>query len=161
MEKPTKILYVDMDGCVARLKPFTSLNQFLVPGYFVSLIPQRNLISAIKLLRLQGKKIKILSSVCSENAIKEKNEWLDKYMPFIGSADRNFVWETQSKADYADGCFLLDDFSKNLHEWNQKQGIGIKFMNGSNGNFGTWTGLNVDYKQSAEVLAEQLLKIMM
>ena len=40
---------------------------------------------------------------------------------------------------------LIDDFSKNLHEWEKgKNNIGIKYYNGINGNHGTWKGNSIN-----------------
>ena len=83
-------------------------------------------------------------------ALAEKQEWVDEYIPEIDRAHRLFVPCGESKAEYVKEYFgipalteamvLFDDFSKNLHLWKAAGGRGIKCFNGINGNHGTWTG---------------------
>ena len=57
-----------------------------------------------------------------------------------------------SKFDY-----LIDDYTKNLFDWNDAGGVAIKFLNGINNNSKQWQGLNVKSNAS---LYEDLMFIL-
>lgn len=145
-----KRLFVDMDGVLAVFNPIAQIEDLYEEGYFRNLKPQQNVVDAVKLLcKHPDVEVFILSSVLdSPYALKEKNAWLDEFMPEIDNEHRCFVPYGKEKKDYIpmfnSADTLLDDYSKNLHEW-CPPGVGIKLMNGINGNFGTWNGSKVDY----------------
>ena len=146
-------LFVDMDGTLAVFTPVDTLETLYEKGYFANLEPHMDVISGLKLFIKENPDIEvnILSSVLSDSdyALEEKQQWLDRYLPEIDRQHRFFPACGEEKSTAISGGIketdiLLDDYSKNLHEW-EPPAIGIKIMNGINGNKGTWTGCKVNY----------------
>ncbi len=151
-----KRIFVDMDGTLA-LWQETPFEEVQKPGYFKSRPAMENMIQAVKEL-IGEYEIYILSAVLpDDHSQSEKNEWLDRYIPEINNRHRIFVPYGKKKADYIErptpDDMLIDDFSINLHSWH---GIGVKCMNGINGNHGTWQGnkvlANADSRQIADTI---------
>ena len=152
-----KKLYVDMDGTVAVFKQAATLTELFSEGYFKDLRPQESVIEAVKRIYDDNlAEVFILSSYLSTSlyAIKEKNLWLDKYMPWIDRSHRIFIQCGASKAQYIadttglnENTTLLDDYSYNLHQWEAAGGANgakaIKLLNGINGKNGTWNGARI------------------
>lgn len=165
-----KRLFVDMDGTLAEFKTVDTLEKLYEQNYFLSLKPQMNVINAVKdIIRNQpGVEVYILSAVLSDSkyALFEKNLWLDTYLPEIDSSHRIFPPCGMEKREFIGSVlgavnnndFLLDDYSANLHTW-EPPAIGIKLMNGINGNNGTWKNEKVSFDQEPDVLAGQILSI--
>lgn len=137
-------LFVDMDGTLATFEPVENIETLYEKNYFLNLKPMQNVLDSINTLVVNHEDfdLYILSAaVKSPYAIKEKNEWLDKYLPCIDQEHRVFVNYGENKNDYIDNVtkkdFLLDDFTKNLKEW---QGTGIKLLNGINDTNKSWQG---------------------
>ena len=153
-------LFVDIDGTLAKFIPVDSIEELYEPGYFRKLEPIENVINAIKLhiKNHPNMEVYVLSSVLSDRpyAAKEKNEWLDEYLPEIDREHRLYPPCGESKTLMVPGGvtkrdFLLDDYSKNLHEW-EKEGTAIKLKNGINGNKGTWVGSEVAYNTAPNTI---------
>ena len=175
-------LFVDMDGTLAEWRPISlliendedrwdilnKLNELLLtPGYYKTLEPNRNIVDAIKIL-CKKYDIYILSCVIEKeeipNPISEKSEWLDKYLPEINKDHRIFVPDGHNKAHYIpEGIrktdYLLDDYTKNLLEFKEAGGIGIKFNNNVNGRYGKWNLSSVSINKSPEDISGDINKI--
>lgn len=141
-------IFIDMDGTLAEWKNIESNKELYQEGYYYSLKPNINILKETKKLIEDGKSIFILSSFLtdSEFALKEKNLWLDKYLPELPREKRIFVPYGDSKYKYlpskiTPSDYLIDDYTKNLLDWQQAGGIGIKFLNGINHINGVWQGL--------------------
>lgn len=158
-------LFVDMDGTLAKFTPIEELEgiqSLYEKGYFSSLDPLTNIVDGIKQLQANHSEeveITILSSYLEDSkyALDEKKEWLDKYLP--GVTDRLFVPCGTPKHEALKECevkgvpVLLDDYSKNLHEWIRDGDLaGVKLLNGINGNRGTWKGQTLRLEDSADPL---------
>ena len=79
-------------------------------------------------------------------ALKEKNNWLNKYLPELPIEKRIFVPYGDVKYKYLPSKitsfdYLIDDHTKNLLDWKEAGGTGIKFLNGINHIKGIWQGL--------------------
>lgn len=152
-------IFVDMDGTLCEWK-YASIEEVAAKGYFLSLAPQQSVVNAVKKLIQTGKyEVIVLSSVFNDDhSIQEKNEWLDQHLPELKK--RIYVPYGEKKKDFIANKeatdVLLDDFSKNLHEWH---GIGIKVMNGVNGTKGTWKGFLVNGLASEDVIYKTLIGI--
>jgi len=157
-----KRLFVDMDGTLAEFRTITKIEELYEKGYFENLTPLPNVIDAVKLIsKNPDVEVYILSSVLTDSAyaLGEKNRWLDKHLPEIPRERRFFPSCGSSKRasiDLRGNDFLLDDYSRNLHDW-EPPGIGIKLMNGINGRFGSWTKDRVDAGLSGKELAKDIL----
>lgn len=141
-------IFIDMDGTLAEWKNIESNKELYQKDYYYSLKPNINILNETKKLIEDGKNIYILSSFLtdSEFALKEKNLWLDKYLPELPREKRIFVPYGDSKYKYlpskiTPSDYLIDDHTKNLLDWQQAGGIGIKFLNGINHINGVWQGL--------------------
>ncbi len=149
------VIYVDMDGVLARWNSDASLEETYLPGYFLARDPEPVVIGAVKLLKAMGMDVRILSSAYDNgHATVEKTSWLEENG--LGDLTRCFVPYGRRKADYIDReniNVLIDDYSKNLHQWVDEGNVGFKFYNGINGNHGTWHGYSVNNKMKAEEIA--------
>ena len=172
-----KNLYIDMDGTLCRFyEQALCVEKCREPGFFRLLRPYENLVTAIQILRDSALDVKenfrifILSSVYDKDARKDKEYWLRNHVSTDIPAFFSAV--NVNKAEFAEVLFgvglsrddyLLDDYSKNLIEWTEAGGTGIKFGNelncrGWNGH--NFTGHTVYYDQDPEELAHDILSIM-
>lgn len=167
MEK--KRLFLDMDGMLAEYRTFVNEEQYLQPGYYVSLSPHQNVIDAIKKVIIQEPNIEIFTLSAyfdSPNAIavEEKNAWLDKHLPEIKLDHRIYTLCGQPKQNFIPGGitendYLMDDYTKNLEMWEDDNGKGIKLLNGINGRIGKWDGPKISYKKSADEIAKSIVDV--
>ena len=167
-ENPKKNLFVDLDGTAAVFQQVDTLETLYEKDYFLNLKPHRNVVEAVRKLVVYHPEINvyILSSVLTDSkyALKEKNEWIDKYMPEIDRKHRIFPPCGADKKDYIPGGvkptdFLWDDYSQNLNAW-EPPAKGIKLMNGINGTKGTWQSERLSVERSGDELVEAILNIM-
>lgn len=157
-------LFIDMDGTIAVFTPVDRLETLYEPDYFETLPPIVNVCKAVRLVAASRQaELYILSSVLpgSPYAIREKDAWLDRYLPQIDQGHRLFPLCGQSKAAGVPGGLqpgdtLLDDYTDNLLDW---QGKGIKMFNGINGTRGRWKGDCLRYDKSPEQIAQALVAI--
>lgn len=167
MKQP--LLFVDMDGTVAEWN--TSLPEFaeeiFMPGYFKARPAYPMVAQAIRLLiRSESMEVFVISSVVDEpHVITDKNSWLNEYIPEVDNDHRIFCKCGENKADrvrsiigrFGFDCILLDDYSVNLHQWEKSGGTAIKFLNGINGNNGSWKGWAVTrFARSPSELKDKL-----
>ncbi len=161
-------LFVDMDGTLAEFKPVDTLEKLYEEGYFLNLNPLENVVNSIKeMMRLYPEKeVYIMSAVLSDSpfAIKEKNEWLDRYLPEIDQNHRIFTPCGEDKLSYVPGGaketdYLLDDYTKNLIGW-EPPARGIKLLNGINHTNGTWKGCTLRFDKQSVKLARHIVAVM-
>lgn len=141
-------LFIDMDGTLAEWKNIKSNDELYQKGYYESLQPNEYILKETKKLIEEGRNVFILSSFLSDSnyALKEKNNWLDKYLPELPKERRIFVPYGECKYKYIPNKitsldYLIDDYTKNLLDWKSVGGTGIKFLNGINHLKGVWQGL--------------------
>lgn len=166
-----KAVYIDMDGTLARFHDADKMfiEAMWTPGFYVNLKPFEEFVEAVKLFIKQNPDVDVyvLSAVLDTEppfVVGEKNAWLDKYLPEIDKEHRIFTRAGEDKSDYIDmqacECFLIDDYNKNLYEFEAAGGTSIKFHNDVNhrglGEFGgskgnLWEGAIVHYDSSPEV----------
>lgn len=174
-----KALYVDMDGTLARFHDVEKrfIEEMWTPGFYVNMKPFENLTVAIALFidRNPDVEVNLLSAVLDTDPPfieGEKNAWMDRYLPEIDGAHRIFTRAGEDKSQYIDlenhECFLLDDYNKNLYEFETAGGLGIKFCNDINhrgmGEFGgskgfLWSGAMVHYENPPQQLCRDLEEI--
>ena len=140
--------FIDMDGTLAEWRDIKSNSELYQKGYYESLKPNNYLLEEVKKLIKEGKDIYVLSSFLSDSdyALKEKNIWLNKYLPELPVQKRIFVPYGDVKYKYLPSKitsfdYLIDDHTKNLLDWKEAGGTGIKFLNGINHIKGVWQGL--------------------
>ena len=86
-----KTLYIDLDGTCFEFKKDASLDEIMERGFFSKLYPFPNVINGLKLFHEQNPDInlKILSACLDRDYIvEEKNQLVDKHLPFIEKKDR-------------------------------------------------------------------------
>ncbi len=171
-----KALYIDMDGTLARFhdadKAF--IEAMWTPGFYVNLKPFENICEAVRQFIKHNPDVDVyvLSAVLDTEppfVVDEKNVWLDNHLPEIDKEHRIFTRAGEDKSQYIDmescECFLLDDYNKNLYEFEAAGGVSIKFHNDVNhkglGEFGgskgkLWEGAIVHYDKVPELTCLQL-----
>lgn len=139
-------LFLDLDGTLARFHDEVEyIERMWEKGFFANLKPFENVVSSLKdVYEKNICDIYILSSVIDGEppyCVTEKNEWLDKYLPFIDHTHRLLVPQGTSKSEFVSKHFgeplsnafvLYDDYNKNLREWQRNGGTSIKCINNIN-----------------------------
>lgn len=164
-----KRILCDLDGTVAGWKN-VPIEVYSKEGYYSSLDPVINVIESIKKLCEDERfEVYIASAVLNDNhSIKDKNLWIDNYMPFIDIEHRVFIPYGTSKVSYlkeknllTKGSVLIDDLSLNLFEWEKEfpelKLVGVKVMNGINGTKGTWKGFKVHFDSLPDVIYKTIV----
>ncbi len=161
-------LYVDMDGTLCVFENVDTLETLYEEGYFKNRPPMRNVIEAVeKICSSKQVDVYILSAYLSDSefALREKKEWLNEYLPFIDPEHMIFLPCGTNKAEsitrqLTKNDYLLDDYTKNLVEWENGGGTGIKILNGINHTNRTFKGNIVSGEQrDSNSLADVLLEI--
>lgn len=161
MKERDKInIYVDMDGVQAVYGFGDSVEEMATPGYFRERPAQQNMVDTVR--RLQGDQryhVVVLSSVFSDrHSAQDKVWWLEEQG--LGDVETCFVPCGERKCDYVEKegvNILVDDFSRNLFEWESMGGNfhGIKFLNEKNGSCGSWFnagGYSVNFNMTTDRL---------
>lgn len=164
-------LFIDLDGTLAEWRAAANYEDLFTENYFSSLGTHEAVKEAVEILWKHGVEIYVLSAYLTESkfALREKNQWVTQHVPFIDAGHRLFVPQEISKPEYVaalvgnltHGYVLLDDYSRNLHEWKAAGGTGIKLLNGVNGTKGTWLGAAVSRFCCAGELADSILAVAM
>ena len=139
MEDKDKIsIYFDIDGVLGRWYPdgkgLKYPEQILDPRYhyFRHIEPQPLAIQLAKDLVNKDYDVCIISAADSRT-IPDKNEWIDEHLPFIDKKNIFFCPLGYDKTLYIKGnsknSVLIDDFPKNLKDWD---GIPVKALNDIN-----------------------------
>ena len=162
-------IFVDMDGTLARFHDENLyLERMFEKGFFRVLKPFENAVSAIKeLVKDNTSEIFILSATVNSCSLEEKQEWLDRYLPEIDKEHRIFTSLNVPKSEaighrLTDKDILIDDYNKNLLEWQKAGGTSVKAKNNINhkGLHGElWKGDLIDITDTAESIVERMTKI--
>ncbi len=153
-----RLLCVDSDGVLAKWNPNVSEADTRVPGYFRTCVPDEKLIRVLK-------RVDEFANVCIlTSAYKTGTARLDKCWWFINVAKVDFpiifcdYGTSKDKRVRNENAILLDDYSKNLHEWTSSGRKGIKYRNGINGTRGTWNGASLSWEMSENEMFERLME---
>ncbi len=163
-------IFIDMDGVLAEFNHVDNIERLYEKGYFKELQPLENVVKGVKSLigqvdRDKEMEIFILSSVLKESsfALKEKNEWLDHYLPEINEEHRLFIEYGSSKSDaissFGRNCVLIDDYTPNLNDWKEKGGTAIKMINPVNDRSKKWEGMKIEYSLNPLQMAYNIKRI--
>lgn len=127
-------IFLDLDGTLAKFNVPNALNRFDNEiGFFAKLGAYKGIEYINELAK--NNNIYIISASPNEQADKDKMIWIDKYLPNISIDNITLCRLGQDKAQIIENkynitidkqCLLLDDYTKNLIEWENKGGIGIK-----------------------------------
>lgn len=142
-----KKVFIDMDGVIANFdgQP-NAIQRFAVEkGFFLKIKPlpfAAKLNKALESVALREHTY-ILSASPTERGDEEKIKWLAKYVPNLKPQNIIIVRGGHLKKHYAGfNRILVDDYSENIKEWNENGGVGVKFLNGTNGKSKKWNEQN-------------------
>lgn len=147
-----KKIFLDMDGTIARFNVRNALARFeKEEGFFAKLLAYKG-IEEINEMAKAGN-VYIISASPNAQADTDKIAWLCKYLPNINLLTNVFICRCgDNKADFlrAKGItvnadtVLVDDYTKNLTEWESAGGVGIKRLTKCADNSrGLWKGLAI------------------
>lgn len=147
-----KKIFLDMDGTLARFNVRNALQRFAIEkGFFKNLKAYKN-IEVINEMAKEGN-VYIISASPNLQADKDKMEWLKKYLPNIKieniilcrvGENKAEVIKTQLDIIINNDTILLDDYTKNLTEWENAGGVGIKRLTTvSDNSRKLWKGLTI------------------
>lgn len=122
-------------------------------GFFSSLKPFVNIDTINQLVDNNLVEVFIISASPNEQADIDKKQWIDTYLPSIKPENICFCRLGQNKAqiiknklniEIDNNCYLLDDYTKNLIEWNNCNGVGIKRLTSlADNSRKIWKGLSI------------------
>lgn len=147
-----KRIFLDMDGTIAKFNVRNALDRFATEkGFFAKLGAYKG-IEKINELCKNGN-IYIISASPNFQADKDKLTWISKFLPNLDIENVCFCRLGENKAKIIEQCFdikidkncyLLDDYTKNLTEWESVGGVGIKRLTTvSDNSRGLWNGLQL------------------
>ena len=147
-----KRIFLDMDGTLARFNVRNALDRFAVEkGFFANLLAYKG-IEKINEMVANGN-VYIISASPNEQADNDKMIWLDKYLPNLNKDNIIFCRLGENKAEIIENklnikidktCYLLDDYTHNLKQWETVGGTGIKRITTvADNSTGKWVGLEL------------------
>lgn len=148
-----KNYYFDMDGVIVTYQrdAYTGEDPLYLRKnghYFLNLEPDRIMLKVIDKMtqdsRYTGDSIYLLTSLDIKGSIfnehfHDKVSWVNRWLPYL-QID-NLLFSVTSKRDAAEYIMnhklserdiLIDDYNKNLHDWENNGGISVKYCNGIN-----------------------------
>lgn len=145
-----KKIFLDLDGTIARFNVRNALERFATEqGFFARLRPYVG-IEVINTLAKMGN-IYIISASPNLQADCDKMQWIARYLSNVPLKNITICRVGENKADIIkskykmeidSSCYLLDDYTKNLIEWESAGGVGIKRITSvADNSTGKWTGL--------------------
>lgn len=147
-------LFVDLDGTLARFNVRNALERFdKEEGFFANLLAYKG----IEVVNELANEIElfVISASPNEQADNDKMIWLNKYLPNINNDNITICRLGQNKAQIIqdkyniiidNNCYLLDDYTKNLNEWESFGGVGIKRLTQvSDNSRKLWKGLTIKH----------------
>ena len=130
-------LFLDLDGTLAKFNSKkNALKRFdNEKGFFSSLKPYKNIDVINELAAYGNVEVYVISATPNEQADQDKMIWIKTYLKQIKQENICFCRLNENKAkvikdklniEIDKECILLDDYTKNLIEWKNLNGIGIK-----------------------------------
>ena len=154
-----KRIFLDLDGTLARFNVRNALERFdKEEGFFANLLAYKGIEVVNELAKTN--QLFIISASPNEQADKDKMIWLEKYLPNISVENITLCRLGQNKAQIIqdkynitinEECYLLDDYTKNLNEWESFGGKGIKRITFvSDNSRKLWKGLTLTHLKELE-----------
>ena len=155
-------IFLDMDGTIARFNVRNALQRFATElDFFKNLLPYKN-IGKIDKLALK-RNIYIITASPNIRCDIDKMLWLRKYLPNLPLENIVICRIGDNKAeiikqklgfDINAETYLLDDYTKNLVEWETAGGVGVKRLTSvADNSTGKWKGLTITDLAELESLA--------
>ena len=157
-----KKIFLDLDGTLAKFNVKNALKRFdNEKGFFAKLGAYKN-IEKINELAKNGN-VYIISASPNLQADSDKMLWIKKYLDNVPldniilcrlGENKAKIIKSKCNIDIDNTCYLLDDYTKNLIEWEQQGGKGIKRLTKvSDNSRKLWKGLELkDLCKLAEVV---------
>ena len=158
-------LFLDLDGTLAKFNSKrNALKRFDNEiGFFANLKPYKYIEFVNQLAISENVNVYVISATPNEQADKDKLVWIRKYLNNIKEENICFSRLNENKAKVIkdklnitidNECILLDDYTKNLIEWTNLNGIGIKRITSKADNSTKkWQGLCLkDLRQLSSLL---------
>ena len=147
-----KKIFLDLDGTLVKFNVKNALKRFETEkGFFANLLAYKG-IEIINEMAKAGN-VYIISASPNEQADIDKIEWICKYLPNINLLTNVLICRCgDNKAEYLKSkglqidknSYLLDDYTKNLIEWESAGGVGIKRLTKvADNSTGKWKGLAI------------------
>lgn len=157
-------LFFDMDGTIVKMnQPINGVEDLFSDGFFSRLKPYENLLQAVKILIKDYSKkysVHILTYVCGEEDKKEKNQWLDQYLPEVQFENRYFLDKGEDKVknfnNFNWSYVLVDDNFKNYMKWKESGGTSIYCMNGLNTREDDEITEMISYDSTPKMIADEI-----
>ena len=154
--KPAEFnIYLDLDGTCNRFE-YVGPDVYSDPDYYRNRPVQKQFVDGLKKLSEQKNyTFYVVSSKLQGNGFKEaKDDWSEKHLPFVKSENRIYVDYGESKLEgirkhlssqgkSISKGIMLDDYTKNLWEFNGTEILPVKVLNGINDTHRSWTGLRM------------------
>lgn len=150
---------LDMDDTLAHFnKEEKALERFSSEKSFFSNLKPTKLLLYIQIAIITKvidiNNVYIVSASPNEQADKDKQEWLDKYLKALPKENITFTRLGQNKADHfmnkyhldnkdLSNYILIDDYTKNLIEWQKLGGKVLKYINEYNNTKQTYKQYNI------------------
>ena len=147
-----KKVFLDLDGTLAKFNVRNALERFdKEVGFFAKLGAYKGIEIVNELAKTN--QLFIISASPNEQADKDKMVWIQKYLPNISIDNITLCRIGQNKAQIIEekysikidnNCYLLDDYTKNLNEWESFGGLGIKRLTSvADNSRKLWKGLQI------------------
>jgi len=155
-------IFLDLDGTLAKFNVPNSLQRYDKEiGFFAKLGAYKGIEYINEMAK--NNNIYIISASPNEQADNDKMIWINKYLPNISKENITLCRLGQNKALIIQDkynitidkqCMLLDDYTKNLQEWESIGGTGIKRLTSvADNSRGIWQGLQLkELKKLAEII---------
>jgi 5'(3')-deoxyribonucleotidase len=130
-------LFLDLDGTLAKFNSKKNALQRFdnEKGFFANLKPYKYIEVINEIATKENVEVYIISATPNERADLDKMTWIKTYLKDIKQDNICFCRLNENKAKVIKDklniiidkeCVLLDDYTKNLIEWKNLNGIGIK-----------------------------------
>lgn len=161
------MIFIDMDGTLAKIyQKDNYMEKMFEPSFFVDLEPYKWVEELNKYAETRDDIFILSACIDTPFCKEEKRVWLRTYLPNIPLDRYLFVDYGKSKADFIQETFsnardymiLIDDYSKNLYDWQMTSYnyISIKFVNEVNDQSGKFYKYKIknfkDFKKIIEKL---------
>ncbi|HOO79024.1 MAG TPA: hypothetical protein PLQ04_01415 [Lachnospiraceae bacterium] len=174
ISKRKKKIFFDMDGVLVKYVPEHYKGEdpiYFHKGihFFRKLQEDMTACSLFTALRNSGYTCYVLSRVsepdgCVEEHTADKRIWLENHFPDL--TDDYIILSTKSKHEALkdrglaiDKCsILIDDFNRNLNEWQTAGGVSVKYINGVN-SADSFEGIHLSARQPVLELKKQIERI--
>ena len=162
-------LFLDLDGTLAKFNnKRNALKRFDNEiGFFANLKPYKYIEFVNELANNKNVNVYVISATPNDQADQDKLVWIEKYLNNIKKENICFSRIGENKAKVIkdklnitidNNCLLLDDYTKNLIEWQNLNGIGIKRITSKADNSrGLWKGYCLKDLRQLSVLINSIV----